>query len=148
MAGEAKRKAEQDAAKELQHVTFDFAGPKLHILRADRAALAGQDPRDGGEPTTSPDLIEKRAIRALIVTLVNQAYPKGLTPGRDAERWEAWLEDLDDETPGQVEVSVARLEWLAKHLRNDQLAVGIGAVQWRRVVREYAVVAEGEARDA
>jgi len=129
--GEAKLKL----MKASKIVTFDFAGPVLHMSKAEiRSFSRGAEPEGLVDETRA----RQRAVWFTLSQIVGAAYPQGMDR-HDGKLWSAWQESWDDDEmeESRVQVTWSQVEWLRKHAAKDELKTQPGLAQWREAVVDY-----------
>jgi hypothetical protein len=121
--------------KEGETVEFSFGQPEMHVVKGDRLMLARVEAGQNGQ-ATDETLIVPRAVRATISAVVQSAFPQGMDR-RDGRIWAAWLEVIEDDAGDQVAVTRGQVEWLKKHLANEDVKVNPALAQWREAVVDY-----------
>jgi len=133
--GESQRRKMEEG----KIVQFDFGAPALHMMKGDRDRFAS----DGQTCATCGAILVKhderavpRAVRYVTQQIIQAAFPQGM--GRiDGKTWAAWLEAMDDDAEPVVSVTLGQVDWLKKHVLNDDLKVQAGLAQWREAVGFY-----------
>ena len=125
--GAAQQKL-KDAGKILM---FDFSAPAVRMLKGDRENLSKDS--DG---SVNPQKVVPRAVRWAINTTIQAAFPQGMDR-RDGKLWAAWTEAMEDEDVLIIEVTKGQVEWLKKHVGNDDLKTNIAVAQWREALNDY-----------
>ena len=133
--GEAHRRKLEEG----RVVLFDFAAPALHMMKGDRDRFAtDSQPCDkcGALLATHPDRAVARAVRFVMQQVIQAAFPQGM--GRlDGAMWAAWLETMDDDADAAVQVTLGQVDWLKRHLLNNDVRIQPGIAQWREALGFY-----------
>lgn len=139
--GIAKRKIELAGTP----VSLNLNAPKFTIRGGDRINLLNDE---HGKPDAKN--VTARAVRLAILELVGRAFPQGMDR-RDGKQWAAWQEILDEiDAKPSVSVPKSLVDWLRKHLDDDDLKVQPGLAQWREALSDYlsAVIAKVTEKEA
>ena len=110
---------------------FDFSAPPIRMLKGDRENLSKET--DG---SVNPRKAIPRAVRWAINTTIQAAFSQGMDR-RDGKLWAAWTEVMEEEDVLVVEVTQGQVEWLKKHIENEDLKTNLAVAQWREALNDY-----------
>jgi hypothetical protein len=122
-------------------VEFDFRAPALHIRKGDRESMNKDD-----DETVNENLVIPRAVVMVMAEVVTAAFAPDPRTGqqgglgrKDGKIWAAWQELFGDEAElkGLVQVPLGQIEWLKKHVANDEVKIRPGFAQWREALADY-----------
>ena len=109
---------------------FDFSAPPIRMLKGDRENLSKET--DG---SVNPRKAIPRAVRWAINTTIQAAFSQGMDR-RDGKLWAAWTEVMEEEDVLVVEVTQGQVEWLKKHIENEDLKTNLAVAQWREALND------------
>ena len=126
MMGEARRKL-MDASK---IVKVDLGAPDYLIGPIDREQLS-----KGPEGMVDESRAVPNATKLIIWTIIQCAFPQGMDR-KDGQVWAAWQDVLGENEP-VLEMPRSQLDWLRKHIGNEELKIPFAFAGWREELAGY-----------